>query len=124
MGYLKFIFRKVALYFVFHLQLLFQMCICTSSVPESFLWDTTSSILKRGKSPADCSSCRPITVSCNISKLFEYINFPHHRFVNFFLVIFRLLYVLLFRFRFWCFCLYSIVFSPYFNTCSVFVGNK
>ena len=46
------------------------------SVPESFLCGTVSSILKRGKSPTDCSCYRPITVSCNISKVFEYILLP------------------------------------------------
>ena len=49
------------------------MCLCTSYVPESFLCGTVSSILKRGKSPTDCSCYRPITVSCNISEVFEYI---------------------------------------------------
>ena len=43
------------------------------SVPESFLCGTVSSILKRGKSPTGCSYYRPITVSCNISKIFEHI---------------------------------------------------
>ena len=38
-----------------HLQLLFQICLCTLSVPESFLCGTVLSILKRGKSPTDCS---------------------------------------------------------------------
>ena len=59
------------------LQLLFQMCICKSSVTESFLRGTISSILKRGKSPTGCSSYRPIAVSCNISKLIEHIALLH-----------------------------------------------
>ena len=59
-----------------HFQLFFQMCLCTSYVPRSFLCGTVSSILKRGKSPTDCSSYRPITVSCNNSKVFEYILLP------------------------------------------------
>ena len=59
-----------------HFQLLFQMCLCTSYVPESFLYGTVSSILKRGKSLIDCSCYRLITVFGNISKVFEYILLP------------------------------------------------
>ena len=59
-----------------HLQLLFQMCLCTSVVPESFLCGTVTSILKRGKIPTECASYRPITVSYNISKIFEYLLLP------------------------------------------------
>ena len=59
-----------------HFQLLFQMFLCTSYVPESFLCGTVSSILKRGKSPTGCSCYRPITGSCYISKVFEYILLP------------------------------------------------
>ena len=57
---------------------LFFKCVfkCTSSVPESFMCSTFSSILKRGKSPTDCSCYRSITVCCNISKVFEYILLP------------------------------------------------
>ena len=59
-----------------HLQLLFQMCLCASAVPDSFLCGSVTSILKRGKPPSDCSSYRPITVSCNLSKVFEYVLLP------------------------------------------------
>ena len=61
---------------VLNLQLLFKTCIYTSSIPESFLCSTTRSILKRGTSPADCYSYRPIAISCNISKLLEYFILP------------------------------------------------
>ena len=52
------------------------LCLCTSVVPESFLCGTVTSILKRGKIPTECASYRPITVSCNISKMFEYLLLP------------------------------------------------
>ena len=76
MVFLRCIYRLNASPLYLHFQLLFQMCLYTSYVPESFLCGTVSSILKRGKSPTDCSSYRPITVSCNISKVFEYILLP------------------------------------------------
>jgi hypothetical protein len=60
-----------------HLQLLFQMCLCNSVVPDSFLGGTVTSILKRGKDSNKCDSYRPITVACNFSKLFEHILLPH-----------------------------------------------
>ena len=59
-----------------HIHLLLQMCICTSSVPESFLCGTVSSILKKGNSPFICSSYRPITVSCTFSKVLEHVLLP------------------------------------------------
>ena len=59
-----------------HLQLLFQMCLCTAFVPERFLCGRVTSILKKGKIPIECASYRPITVSCNISKIFEYLLLP------------------------------------------------
>ena len=62
---------------VSHLALLFQMCLASSVVPESFLCGSVTSILKRGKPPTDCSSYRPVSVSCNISKVFEYILLPN-----------------------------------------------
>ena len=52
------------------------MCLCTSVVSEIFLCGTVTSILKRGKIPTQCASYRPITVSCNISKIFEYLLLP------------------------------------------------
>jgi len=60
----------------FHLQLFFQMCLCCSLVPDSFLCGTVTSVLKRGKTPLDCSSYRPITVACNFSKILEHILLP------------------------------------------------
>ena len=53
-----------------HLQLLFQMCLSTSMVPDSFLCGTVTSVLKRGKTSSEFSSHRSITVSCNLSKMF------------------------------------------------------
>jgi len=49
---------------VYHLQLLFQMCLCSSLVPDSFLVGNITSILKLGKDPTSCASYRPITVAC------------------------------------------------------------
>ena len=43
---------------VYHLQLLFQMCLCTSFVPNSFLVGNITSILKRGKYPTKLLSNR------------------------------------------------------------------
>ena len=62
---------------LFHLQLLFQMCLTSSLVPDSFLCGNVTSILKRGKLPSQCSSYRPITTTCNLSKILEYILIPH-----------------------------------------------
>ena len=62
---------------VAQLQLLFQFCLSLSMVPDSFLCGTVTSILKRGRDPFDCSSYRPITVACNISKVFEYVLLPY-----------------------------------------------
>lgn len=58
---------------IYHLQLLFQMCLSCSMVPDSFLGGSVTSILKRGKDSKLCSSYRPITVTCTISKVFEYV---------------------------------------------------
>jgi hypothetical protein len=57
-----------------HLHLLFQMYMCISAVPDSFLCGYVTSILKIGK-PL-CTSYRPIAVLCNLSKVFEYILLP------------------------------------------------
>ena len=69
--------RKDSRELVKHLQLLFQMCLCCSLVPDSFLCGTVTSIVKRGKDVNKCDSYRPITVACNISKLFEYVLLPY-----------------------------------------------
>ena len=61
---------------VYRLQLLFQMCLCSSLVPDSFLVGNITSILKRGKDPTSCASYRPITVACTLSKVFEYVLLP------------------------------------------------
>ena len=61
---------------IYHLQLLFQICLCTSLVPDSFLCGSVTSILKRGKDPTNCASYRPITVACSLSKVFEYVLLP------------------------------------------------
>ena len=58
---------------VYHLQLLFQTCLCSSLVPGSFLVGTITSILKRGKDPTSCASYRPITVASTLCKVFEYV---------------------------------------------------
>ena len=59
-----------------HLQLLFQMCLAQSVVPDSFLSSCIAPIVKRGKDPSACSNYHPITVSCFVSKLFEYVLLP------------------------------------------------
>jgi hypothetical protein len=46
-------------------------------VPDSFLCCTVTSILKKGKSPLNCSSYRSIILSCNLSEVSEYILLPH-----------------------------------------------
>ena len=61
--------------FYSHLQLIFQMCITRGFVPNSFLKGVITSIAKKGKDPNDCKSYRPITVSCILSKVFEYVIF-------------------------------------------------
>ena len=53
------------------------MCICNSPVPDSFLSGMFTFILKRGEDPNLRDSFRPITVACNISKLFEHFSLPH-----------------------------------------------
>ena len=59
-----------------NLQLLFQMCLAQSVVPDSFLSGCISPIVKRGKDPSACSNYRPISVSCFVSKIFEYVLLP------------------------------------------------
>ena len=67
-----------------HLQLLFQMCLSRSIVPDSFLCGSVTSILKKGKDLNSCNSYRPIIVACTLSKLFEYVLLPHiDEFVNY-----------------------------------------
>ena len=44
-------------------------------VPDSFLCGTVISILQHGRD-SNCSSCKPSTVACNISKIFEYVLLP------------------------------------------------
>jgi hypothetical protein len=51
---------------LFHLQLLFQVSLLCSVVPDSF--GKVNSILKHGKDPCPFSSYHPLTVSCNLSK--------------------------------------------------------
>ena len=55
------------------MQLLFQMCLFSSIVPDSFISGTVTSILKRGKDTSDCSSYRSIAVTCTLSKIFEHV---------------------------------------------------
>ena len=67
-----------------HLQLLFQMCLSRSIVPDSFLCGSVTTILKAGKDLNSCNSYRPITIACTLSKLFEYVLHPHiDEFVNY-----------------------------------------
>ena len=54
-----------------HLQLLLQMYVMSSVVPDSFLCGSVTSILKRGKDPNACNSYRPINVAC-----FKYVLIP------------------------------------------------
>ena len=61
---------------VHHLQVFFQMCLCSSLVPGSFLFGNITSILNRGKGPTSCASYSSITVACTLSKVFEYILLP------------------------------------------------
>ena len=56
---------------VYRFQLLFQMCLCSSLVPDSLLLGNITSILKRGKDPISYASSRLITVACTLSKVFE-----------------------------------------------------
>ena len=58
---------------MFHLQLLFQMCLVRSIVPGSFFCGTVTSMWKRGKDTFACSTCRPITITCPLSNIFEYV---------------------------------------------------
>ena len=53
------------------------MCLSSSCVPDSFLCGSVTSLLKKGKYPVSCSSYRPITVACTLSKLFEHILLPY-----------------------------------------------
>ena len=46
-------------------------------MPDSFLCSSVTSLLKKGKYPVSCSSYRPITVTCTLSKLFEYLVLPY-----------------------------------------------
>ena len=46
-------------------------------MPDSFLCGSVTSLLKKGKDPFSCSSYRPITVACTISKLFEHLLLPY-----------------------------------------------
>ena len=67
-----------------HLQLICQMCLSSSIVPDSFLCGSVTSILKKGKDINSCNSYRPITVACTLCKLFEYVLLPHiNEFVNY-----------------------------------------
>ena len=59
-----------------HLQLLFQVCLAQSVVPDSVLSGCISPIVKRGEDPSACSNYRPMTMSCFVSKLFEYVLLP------------------------------------------------
>ena len=61
---------------LFHLQLLFRMCLISSLVPDNFLCGTVTSILKRRRLPSQCSSYCPITTTCNLSNILEYILIP------------------------------------------------
>ena len=60
-----------------HLQLLFQMYLSRSIVPDSFLCGSVTFILKKGKDLNQCNSYRLITVAYTLSNLFEYVLFPH-----------------------------------------------
>ena len=46
-------------------------------MPDSFLCGSVTSLLKKGKDPVSCSSYRPITVACTLSKLFEHLLLPY-----------------------------------------------
>ena len=61
---------------MYKLQLLFQMCLASPLVPGTFLSGVATSVLKRGKDPLSCDSYRPITVACNVSKVFVYVFLP------------------------------------------------
>ena len=54
-----------------HLQLLFQMCIDSATVPNSFCTGVVTNILKKGKNANECGGYRPITVSSTLSKVLE-----------------------------------------------------
>ena len=54
-----------------HMQLLFQMCIDTATVPKSFCTGVVTNILKKGKNANECGSYRPISVSTTFNKVLE-----------------------------------------------------
>ena len=54
-----------------HMQLLFQMCIDSATVPKSFCTGVVTNILKKGKNANECGGHRPITVSSSLSKVLE-----------------------------------------------------
>ncbi|KAK2727245.1 hypothetical protein QYM36_007923 [Artemia franciscana] len=54
-----------------HMQLLFQMCIDSATVPKSFCTGVSTNILKKGKNANECGGYRPITVSSTLSKVLE-----------------------------------------------------
>ena len=53
------------------MQLLFQMCIDSATVPKSFCTGVVTNILKKGKNANECGGYRPITVSSTLSKVLE-----------------------------------------------------
>ena len=59
-----------------HLKFLFHMRLAQSFGPDSFLCSCISPIDKSGKEPSACSNYLHISVSCFISKLFEYVLLP------------------------------------------------
>ena len=60
------------------------MCLSRSIVPDSFLCGSVTTILKKVKDIKSCNSYRPITVTCALSKLSEYVLLPHtDEFVNY-----------------------------------------
>ena len=60
---------------MFHLQLLFHMCLVSSMVHYNFLSRTVTSILKQGKDASACSSYHPITVTGMLSKILNMFYF-------------------------------------------------
>ncbi|KAK2716408.1 hypothetical protein QYM36_010833, partial [Artemia franciscana] len=54
-----------------HMQLLFQMCIDSATVPKSFCTGVVTNMLKKGKTANECGGYRPITVSSTLSKVLE-----------------------------------------------------
>ena len=53
------------------MQLLFQMCIDSATVPKSFYTVVVTNILKKGKNANERGGYRPITVSSILSKVLE-----------------------------------------------------